>query len=214
MADERERQSEGPHPVLSAEEGADRVHRRHRQSKDCSSSAERTDEAETPTYTCENCGSHDFVLVHIHTARRRIRRTLACTCGAERFAAIQELVEWQRCTERAPLDEEHRTDKSEVDYDKECEEQEFEVYCGDCHENASEWQWESDTVGDWETDEESQVFQVRCADCNHEIEFGWSHPDRGGRVWPCESSDHNPWLSWPEPRFIAAWKRRGWLRPR
>ena len=57
---------------------------------------------------------------------------------------------------------------------------------------------------------EDSEFSVVCDKCGHEIEFGWSHADRGGRVWPVECSDHNPGLSFPEERFEEAWKRRGW----
>lgn len=56
-------------------------------------------------------------------------------------------------------------------------------------------------------------FYLRCDNCYREIEFGWSHPDRGGRIWPVEASCFNPWKSWPEPRYRKSWQRRGWLRP-
>lgn len=54
---------------------------------------------------------------------------------------------------------------------------------------------------------------LRCDDCDREIEFGWSHPNRGGRIWPVEASCFNPWKSWPEPRYRKSWQRKGWLHP-
>lgn len=66
--------------------------------------------------------------------------------------------------------------------------------------------WSSEWLG-------RRRFFVRCDNCGREIEFGWSHPDRGGRIWPVEASCFNPWKSWPEPRYRRAWKQRKWLRP-
>jgi hypothetical protein len=53
---------------------------------------------------------------------------------------------------------------------------------------------------------------VRCQACEREIEFGWSHPDLGGRIWPAEASCFNPGLSVPEKRYRQAWRKKGWLR--
>ena len=64
-----------------------------------------------------------------------------------------------------------------------------------------------------EEDPDSHEFYVNCTDCDGKIEFGWSHPDRGGRIWPAECSDFNPWKSWPEPRYRDSWITKGWLRP-
>jgi hypothetical protein len=54
---------------------------------------------------------------------------------------------------------------------------------------------------------------IHCAECDREIEFGWSHPDRGGRIWPAECADFNPWKCWPEPRYTEPWLAKGWIRP-
>lgn len=63
------------------------------------------------------------------------------------------------------------------------------------------------------TDPDSHQFYVNCVGCKREIEFGWSHPDRGGRIWPAECDDFNPWKSWPEPRYRDSWHKKNWLRP-
>ena len=51
-------------------------------------------------------------------------------------------------------------------------------------------------------------FYVHCDGCDREIEFGWSHPDRGGRIWPVECEGFNPWKSWPDPRFKESWTKK------
>jgi hypothetical protein len=55
-------------------------------------------------------------------------------------------------------------------------------------------------------------FYVHCAGCDREIEFGWSHPNRGGRIFPVECSDFLPEEVWPDPKYVEVWRQRGWLR--
>jgi len=55
-------------------------------------------------------------------------------------------------------------------------------------------------------------FYVNCADCDREIEFGWSQPNRGGRIYPVECSDFFPEKVWPDPKYVNVWQQRGWLR--
>jgi hypothetical protein len=55
-------------------------------------------------------------------------------------------------------------------------------------------------------------FYVNCADCDREIEFGWSQPNRGGRIFPVECSDFLPGEIWPEPRYLDSWHQKHWLR--
>ncbi|MFL6283546.1 MAG: hypothetical protein ACJ74Q_10445 [Pyrinomonadaceae bacterium] len=111
------------------------------------------------------------------------------------------------------LDEEHRVptweEPEKIDAG-EPEEDESETLCVVCVAEAEESDWRLEDDGS-ETDEEE--FFVRCGGCHREIEFGWSHPDRGGRFWPVDASDFNPWKSWPEPRYVESWRAKGWLRP-
>jgi hypothetical protein len=55
-------------------------------------------------------------------------------------------------------------------------------------------------------------FYVNCAGCDREIEFGWSQPNRGGRIYPVECSDFIPGEVWADPKYIDVWQQRGWLR--
>jgi hypothetical protein len=51
-------------------------------------------------------------------------------------------------------------------------------------------------------------FYVNCAGCDREIEFGWSQPNRGGRIYPVECSDFIPGKVWPDPKYADVWKQR------
>ena len=88
----------------------------------------------------------------------------------------------------------------------------FEINCQECFEanGGDEHAWVTEEE---EPEVEDVEFTVCCAKCGHEIEFGWSQADRGGRIWPVEAADFNPRVNWPEPRYAEAWARRGWLRP-
>lgn len=57
-------------------------------------------------------------------------------------------------------------------------------------------------------DDESREVYVLCWDCKREIEFGWSHENQQGKIWPAESPDFNPWKSWLEPRYIKSWQEK------
>lgn len=57
-------------------------------------------------------------------------------------------------------------------------------------------------------------FYVNCAGCDREVEFGWSQPNRGGRIYPVECSDFSPEKVWPDPKYRSVWQQRGWLQKR
>lgn len=68
----------------------------------------------------------------------------------------------------------------------------LEIECRDCFYDAEPDQWEIEDTSDFEKDEDRDYWEVRCASCDHEIEFGWSHPDREGRIWPALRLDVAP----------------------
>ncbi|OGU62087.1 MAG: hypothetical protein A2V66_07995 [Ignavibacteria bacterium RBG_13_36_8] len=143
-------------------------------------------------FTCKDrCGSHDLYVEHYYT--------------------IWQGTQWSTCVERGSLNidntDEHRTEEWE-DPEKIDSGHEDDADA----ENAGEDNGNEETE-EAEIDEDSSKFYVRCEGCNREIEFGWSHPDRGGRIWPAECTDFNPWKCWPEPRYIDTWKKKGWLGP-
>jgi hypothetical protein len=118
------------------------------------------------------------------------------------------------CEQSGPLDESHRFDLETPEKldDLGTETESHEVFCPKCVEGADETCWEQDLDG-VEVETEDDEFFVRCHGCDREVEFGWSHSGRGGRIWPVECADFNPWLSWPESRYIESWHTKGWLRP-
>jgi hypothetical protein len=142
------------------------------------------EEVEDYLFTCEACGSHELYVEHYYTTWLGDHYTH----HVERASLnIEDTAEHRPEDWEKPEEvESGRDDSVDVDDDEDYEE---------------------------ELDEESHEWYVRCEGCDREISFGWSHPDRGGRIWPSECSDFNPWKCWPEPRYWEEWGKRGWLRP-
>jgi len=167
------------------------------------------------SFKCKECGSVELYVEYEYATTDAIVETLPCTCDQEcEFAAQRTRYVTTTYLDKMPLDEDHRMGDVEESEEVEVVEEEgdYEVQCSECLENAEEEEWytEVEPLG---FDEDSAEFYVRCAGCDREIDFGWSHPERGGRIWPAECSDFNPWKSWPEPRYYEIWLKRGWIRP-
>ena len=195
--------------MLTAAEAANRVAQRVRRH----AAGSETDNA--PLYPCENCGGHDFCVSYSFTEEGTATKMLPCRCpdGPE-MAAVREVLIRRKRTRLGPLGDDHRVNfDEEGDAETEQEETDSVVECRKCLGRARAEDWHFEPPAEFKKMEEEAYWEVRYSDCHHEIEFGWSHPDRGGRIWPCESSDFNPWKSIPETRFVEAWGRRGWLRP-
>ena len=176
---------------------------------------------ENDWFTCPDCSSSDLLFYHEYLLIKHYKRVLACQCDspAEEGVAAERSVHQEIIyEERGPLHEDHRwayEDGEEMELVDEAED-DFQVYCRECysHGQLHPEGWEMCEVTTEISDEASDHdFYVHCAGCMREIEFGWSHPERGGRVWPSECGDFNPWLCWPEPRYREKWKEKNWLRP-
>lgn len=167
-------------------------------------------------FTCKDCRSHDLLVVHEYVIVEHYNKTLPCVCGntIDEIAALRSYYVATACRESGWLDDDHRStyEESEETEDLGEKEDDYQVFCKECLENAEgeDWAIEHDES---EVDEDSNEFYVYCGGCNREIEFGWSHPNRGGRIWPAECTDFNPWKCWPEPRYTDKWAERDWLRP-
>ena len=167
-------------------------------------------------FTCKECGSCELNVVSRYILVVYFTGTLECTCealeGITRDAAYRSFHVSTIYDRWGPLDEDHHWEyDGEDEIGKLGEEEDARsVFCQVCVEAAKQKDWQIEEYDRKETDEE---FYVCCGGCNREIEFGWSHPDRGGRIWPAECSDFNPWESWPEPRYKESWRKKGWLRP-
>lgn len=165
-------------------------------------------------FTCKNCGSHDLRIEWEYAVIHHCKQTLPCDCGKtiDGIAAQYDYDIVRSYRYMGFLDETHHWEKEESEMlDEEKGEDNLEVFCNECYETAEDdWQ---DEDGESEKDPDSTEFYVYCDGCDREIEFGWSHPDRGGRIWPAECTDFNPWKSWPEPRYRESWAKKNWLRP-
>lgn len=146
-------------------------------------------------FTCKTCGGHNLTVT-------RIWSILA--------GPVSE--RWQ---EWGPLEADHRWHfeykeriEKEEDKDDEVEQGNFGEYVED--DSASEP--EEYEIFEPRDDPESDEFYVNCPGCDREIEFGWSQPNRGGRIFPAECSDFIPGEIFPEPRYLVSWQQRHWLR--
>jgi len=166
-------------------------------------------------YKCIDCTSTELDVKHYYVLVTSILETQDCTCGAttdglsaERHMEISASVE-----ERGPLDEDHHWFYEESDEVEDLDQEQIseEIHCKNCFNAINTDSWDRKEDG---SRQESDEYFVLCSNCDREIEFGWSHPDRAGRIWPCESEDFNPYKSWPEPKYRENWRKKGWLNPR
>ena len=167
-----------------------------------------------PLYSCKSCGSHDIEVACDFVRVEHHERILQCGCGEHDVAAVHTYSTRTSSERRGRLGDDHEREWEEHE-DGELSAQSdggCVVSCQTCYEGADEYAWEISTHSD-QTEVEDEEFFVRCGGCQRELEFGWSHPERGGRIWPADCTDFNPWKCWPEPRFVDSWREKGWLRP-
>lgn len=164
-------------------------------------------------FTCKECESHSLRVVWLGERKTNHHEELACECegGEGGIAAVRVSEKTETLEGWGYLDVNHRwgTEKEEI-INSEEEEIIFDVFCSDCLEEASQDDWE---VTDEESENDDIEFYVYCDECEREIEFGWSHQNQGGRIWPAECIDFNPWKSFPELRYKESWAKKGWLKP-
>jgi len=144
-------------------------------------------------FTCEKCGGHELTVVHVWN--------------------IQAGTNSESWREWGPLRDDHHwqyefKEKIEKDPDDAVQRGDF----GEFEEDDSASEPEEYETHETHTDREGDEFFVNCGNCDREIEFGWSQPDRRGLILPVESSDFVAAESWPDPKYVDAWQRRGWLR--
>ena len=144
-------------------------------------------------FTCTTCGSHKLTVYRIWT-----------------ILAGPESETWQ---EWGPLEANHLwrfefKEKIEKSEDDEVERGDFGAFAQDDSSSRPE-EYE---IFEMHNNSGNDEFYVNCAGCDREIEFGWSQPDRGGGIFPAECSDFYPEGLWPEPRYLASWKKKGWLK--
>ena len=192
--------------MLTAREAADRLIVRP---------ASEEQEGRSP-YKCEDCGCAEFYVVYSSSDEVTIFEELACECSEEReYAARLKVLIRSNWVKFGRLEDDHRFFLDEYELkDTERENGDLDVACQQCYEadqgSGDPWDSELD-LHDYREIENAQRWEVRCRKCNHEVEFGWSHPDRGGQIWPCEATDFDPRKCVPELRFAEDWKLQGWV---
>lgn len=146
-------------------------------------------------FTCQSCGSHNLTVTHVWN-----------------ILAGPQSESWQ---EWGALDADHSWHfdfKEKIETEEEDEEAEVERGdFGEFAEDDSDSEPEEYETYEPEGDPQGDEFYVNCASCDREIEFGWSQPERGGRIYPVECSDFVPGEYWPEPRYWEAWQQKHWL---
>jgi len=168
-------------------------------------------------FTCKKCSSHDILIASLYTVLEDHKSILPCKCptSSNGIAAIQSIFLEKLYEDYGYLDQKHQwefvhknnlIDRKEVDSD-------FELLCCKCFfiYEIDKQKWTTH-IERRELSEESVELHVSCGGCGHEIEFGWSEPDRTGQIWPVECIDFNPEKVWPEPRFRERWSQKGWTR--
>ena len=164
-------------------------------------------------YRCCFCGSNVLIVIHNYVLTESREQLLDCVCDdppPDGIAAERTVHNSYACSEWGQLDDDHHWhfDERELTESLAAEEDNSNVFYDKCTADSH----------DWCTTEENQEshddeWEVTCGGCDREIEFGWSHPDRGGRIWTAEDCDFNPWKTWPEPRYRSGWEQKGWIRP-
>jgi hypothetical protein len=144
-------------------------------------------------FTCHSCGGHALIVTHVWSI-------LAGT-DSER---------WQ---EWGPLKDDHHWQyefKEKIEKNEDDEVQRGDI--GEYEEDDSASEPEEYEINEEQTDRESDEYFVNCENCDREIEFGWSEPNRRGLIMPVDFSDFNPSESWPDPKYMDHWQRKGWVR--
>ncbi len=166
-------------------------------------------------FTCQGCGSNKLTVTYAYTLFEYFTNTLSCTCHRSEIGVAAEK-RYHRANsyiEVGPLDDDHHWNYRYKEPVEEAiyQENSYTVGCPGCLERAKDSQWR--TINDGaEIDDASVEYYVNCSGCNREIEFGWSHSNRVGRIWPVECYDFEPGKYWPEPRYRHAWASRDWLK--
>lgn len=168
-------------------------------------------------FTCKKCGSHDVLIASLYSIIENHKRILPCECqtSLNGIAAIQSFFVEKQYEDYGYIDQKHQwefvhrnnlIDRKEVETD-------FQMLCIKCFiiYEIDRRKWTAQ-IEKRELSEESVEFHVSCGGCGHEIEFGWSKPNRAGRIWPVECIDFDPEKVWPEPRFRERWSQKGWAR--
>ncbi len=145
-------------------------------------------------FTCKTCGGHTLTVTRVWLV-----------------LAGPDSERWQ---EWGQLNADHTWRfkfKEKIKKEKDKEEDDDRWDFGEYTKDNSSSKPEDYEIFESQSNPGNDKFYVNCASCDREIEFGWSHPNRGGGIFPAECSDFVPGEIWPEPRYLKSWQQKGWL---
>jgi len=151
------------------------------------------DQNENSKFCCKVCGYRQLIVSRVWNIEAGINS--------------ESWREW------GPLNDDHHWQfefKEKIEKNEDDEVQRGNI--GEFTEDDSDSKPEDYELSDFETDRESDKFFVNCGNCDREVEFGWTEPDRRGVIMPVEFSDFDPLESWADPKYLDAWRERGWLK--
>lgn len=181
-----------------------------------SDTPDQENEHHLPFFTCHACGSHVVRYEQEFEQVEEALHELPCTCGDEETAAVRthtvrRLMEAQGFVheDRSPV----QVECSAGDVIDESTED--DVACERCFKRygarGERWVAGEPSI-DVDPDRELTLY---CEGCDREVEFGYSHPNKVGRLWleGPDDRDANPWRTFPDPKYVESWRAKGWLRP-
>ncbi len=176
---------------------------------------DQLEEDEVPFFKCKDCGSRRLELTRTVESIKTVRKVLPCDCDGGEAACRNEWthVEVQE-TGYVRANRHLRVEDWEETRELDSGADDDEVGCEDCYDRyrnrADRWQAKESRT---EQDDSDSDLEITCGGCGREIEFGYSHANKQGRIFLGEDdADFNPWKTFPDPKYIENWRERGWLR--
>jgi hypothetical protein len=154
-------------------------------------------------FTCKTCGGHQLTVSHVWTILAG-----PDTESWQEWGPLEANHFWHFEFKEKIEKEEGNNNNDDDDDDDEVEQWDYAEYAKDDSTSRPE-EYE---IFEPENNPGNDTFYVNCASCDREIEFGWSEPNCGGRIYPVECSDFIPGEIWPEPRYLDSWQQKHWLR--
>jgi hypothetical protein len=153
-------------------------------------------------FTCKECGNHDLYVIRNYAMNSLFR-----------FADHEELMgyegeSYEEFEQEGEIEHDHRFLWSSPHSSgvNESIVKRFSIDKDDISDYPEEKEYDEP-----ELEKGSEAYYLYCRGCNREIEFGWTQPNREGRIWPVEYSDFDPRDAFPEPRYKESWEEKGWL---
>jgi hypothetical protein len=176
---------------------------------------QESEEYVLPFFTCRQCGSRSVEYIAAIMTEDVTESSLPCRCGAADVALTRTVTRSMHIQGSGHVLKDRQPHEEERDIlDEEIEEEHGPVECQRCVNlfAGREDLWDVEEVST--TDEGDRDLTLHCGGCRREIEFGYSHESKQGRLWlDQDDRDFNPWKCFPDPRYREAWEARGWTRP-